>query len=231
MGSWYLATVTIPHDNGLPRDAVQNTFAFSSAGDTDRDVVGVELHARLNGFYDDLNTFLSSQMTWADARLSIVDLLDDTPRIPYYDENLGLTEAGTAINDMPAEVAVCLSFQGERTSGVNMRRRRGRVYVGPLAVGSADQHQVQSGLYNLIATSGADNLLNYDPALVQWSVYSKYTHFDIAVGETLTPDDDEVPDLLPASFTPVVRLWVDNAWDTQRRRGPRATARTIIDAS
>lgn len=231
MGIWLRATVTVPHDSGLPRDAIQNTWAFSNTGTVDRDLAAVEIDTRLTAFYNALNTFLSSQYTWADARVSIVDMTDAKPRIPYYDEALGLTEAGTTINDMPAEVAVCLSFQSARASGYNMRRRRGRVFVGPFAVGSADQAQVQSGLYGLIATAAADHLLNYTPALVKWSVYSPYTHHGIAVGDRLTKDDPEVPDFLPASFTQVARLWVDNAWDTQRRRGPKASARTIIDAS
>lgn len=232
MSLYVRATVTVPHDSGLPRDAIQNTFAFSAAGTVDRDLAAVEIATRLDGFYSDLNEFLSSQYTWASAQLKIVDMTDERPRLPYYDETMSVTEAGTTINDLPAEVAAVLSFEGQRTSGVNMRRRRGRVFVGPLAVGSADQHQIQSGLYNLIATSAGDNLLNYTPALVQWSVYSPATHHALPVGVPLDPDFyPEIPDALPASFTPVVKCWVDNAWDTQRRRGPRATTRTIIEAT
>lgn len=231
MAQWYRGSVIVPHDNGLPKDSIQNTFAFMVSGSGDRDLIAFDFQVRLEDFYNDWTTFRSSQYEWASARFQVIDMLDDQPRIPFYDVEMSIDEAATTVNDLPAEVAVVLSFEGERASGVNMRRRRGRVYCGPLQVGSADQHEVQSGVVSAIVTAAGDHLLNPADPIATWAIYSPYTHHGIAVGDKLTPEDPEVPDFLPASFEPVVRCWVDNAWDTQRRRGPAASSRTIIVSS
>lgn len=235
MAQWYRAFVTIPHDNALPKNTITNSYAFVTAGSGDRDLIAADIDGRLTAFYNGFTTFLSSQYTWANARVQVIDMLDDQPRIPFYDAALSLTEPLTTVNDLPPEVSIVLSIEGAKTSGVNMRRRRGRVYLGPFQVGSADQHEVQSGLVSAIVTSAGANLLNptMPAGLSDLAIYSRYTHHDVPVGTHFTNEDDfpEVPDLLPASFTPATRVWVDNAWDTQRRRGVSASSRTIVVAT
>lgn len=228
MAQWYRAFVKVPHSNGLPADTIQNTYAFVTAGTGDRVVIATEIDTRLTAFYSAFSTQLSSTYVWNNSTIEVVDMTDPKPRIPFYSAALSVTAPTTGNQDMPPEVAVVLSFQGAKVSGVNMRRRRGRVYVGPLSIGASDFPTAPSGLYNAVATSAGTNLLNYTPRLTEWAVYSPYTHHDIPVGEKLTKDDEEVPDLLPASFTVVERCWVDNAWDTQRRRGTKASTRTTV---
>lgn len=231
MALYLRAACTIPRTGGLPKDNIVNTFAFTSPGGSDRDLAALNIAARLDGFYTAIKDHLSSAYAWASARVSVLDLTDDQPRIPFYDEEISITAPSTTNNDLPSEVACVLSFEGERASGVNMRRRRGRVYVGPLQVPSGDTWTVGSAMYNLIATAASDHLLNPASPVVEWAVYSPYTHHGIPVGEKLTPDDPEIPDFLPASFTPVARAWVDNAFDTQRRRGLSPTTRVTVTAA
>jgi len=59
-------------------------------------------------------------------------------------------------------------------------------------------------------------------AVWKWAVFSP----TIAGGWFLP--DTEGPPNLPAAYSPVQSGWVDNAWDTQRRRGLEATARTVF---
>lgn len=230
MAQWYRATVTLPHVNGLPKDAVANTYAFRVAGTADRDLVAADIDVRLTAFYSAWKNSFSSDYDPTNMSVKVYDMTDDVPRFPYYDELLSVAAPVTTNNNMPAEVALVLSFEGARTSGVNMRRRRGRVYLGPLQLASTDSQQVPSTLVSTIVTAADDNLLTPESpnGLSEWAVYSPYTHHGIPVGTKITKEDPEIPDFLDASFTPVVRCWVDNAWDTQRRRGVSATSRTIV---
>jgi hypothetical protein len=235
MAQWYRAFVTIPHTNGLPKDAVQNTFAFMVGGSADRDLVAGDIDSRLTSFYTNIGAYRSSQMDWSGSTVDVIDMTDDKPRLPFYTAPLTQTNPAGTANDMPAEVAVVLSVEGEKTSGVNMRRRRGRVYIGPLQISAADHALVETGLYTAISNAAATNLLNptLPLGLCDWAIYSPYTHHGVPVGERFTNEDEwpEIPDALPASFTPAARCWVDNAFDTQRRRGVSATTRLITVAT
>jgi len=235
MAQWYRAFVTIPHDNGLPKDEVTNGWAFYTPGSGDRDLIASDIDTRLTGFYSALGAYRSSSYTWTAVTVDVIDMLEDQPRVPFYSAPLTMTEPASTANDMPPEVAVVLSFQAAKTSGVNMRRRRGRVYLGPLQLSSGDVQVIESGLISAITNAASTFLLNPEaPAgLSDWAVYSPYTHHGVPVGERYTNDDEfpEIPDALPSSFHSVVTAWVDNAWDTQRRRGTSATTRTTITAS
>lgn len=234
MSQWYRAFVTIPHTSGLPADACVNTWAYSIPGTGDRDLLAIDFRTRLTAFYGAWNVnFGSAQYAWQNARVKVIDMLDENPRFPFYDASLNLSASSGTAYDLPSEVAIVLSFEGERTSGTNMRRRRGRVYCGPLQNGAGDNQTVPAGLLSAIVTAAGSNLLNPTAPndLTDWCVYSSYTHHGIPVGTRITKDDPEIPDNLPASFVPVTRCWVDNAYDTQRRRGVGATTRTIVTSS
>jgi len=95
----------------------------------------------------------------------------------------------------PHEVALCLSYFAD----FNAPRRRGRMYIGPWGNlnerPSEGQQITLRTLANGISALGGVN--------VQWVQYSPTT------GE----------------FHNVTNWFVDNEWDTQRRRGLRATSR------
>lgn len=216
---------TFPHANGLPRDSVVNTWAFTAEDVVTREGAATDWTTAMNAFYGAVKTWLSSQYAWNSGTFEYLDLADDRPRVPFKTDSAALGSLSTANSDVSPELAVCLSFKGAPLSGANARRRRGRVYVGPLQLSGTDTWSPQNSMVDSIATAGAGLIT---PTSHTWCVYSRSTHYGKPVGEPINEGDAEVPDALPASFTPVTTVWVDNAFDTQRRRGVGATYRKTI---
>lgn len=228
MAQWYRVQVIIPHDNGLPEDAVINTWHYSIAGSGDRAVLASDFEAQLDAFYTGwVTTMASSAMDWTQIVTKHYDFLEDQPRLPFYEGTITPGAPTASLGDWPAEVSVCLSMQGLSESGVNMRRRRGRVYLGPFAGGASDWPLFPNAYADQIATA-ADSAF-FGTGVAQLSIYSPYTHHGVAVGDKLTKEMPEIPDFLPASFNEAERVWCDNAWDTQRRRGLKATYRKTFN--
>lgn len=206
-----------PRDNGLLEDTITNTWYF--LGDTFTEVDATEgniLADAVHAFHHSIRSWMSSVLT-ATPTSQVYDMADDEPRAPVYEE----TYAGssTASDGLPSELAVVTSFQAAVVSGANMRRRRGRVYLGPLSPAcfatseSAGDYRVSSSF--VTAIDSAYTTLLATLASNDWVhvVYSPTTH----AGGTLL-----------GSVFPVVSAWVDNAADIQRRRGSIATVRTFL---
>lgn len=218
----------------LPRDAVSISFALLPQGATSRDLVATSVAQELADFYATFAGNLSYGYLWGSTTIEFVDLEDDVPRTPYATKPIasiaGLTDA---YYDLPSEVACCVSFRGDVGSGLNPRRRRGRVYIGPLATtGAAELDLVGASLKNQICTAWKVAMTN---AGYQHCVYSRYTHHGVPVGRRIDEKDSggnpifpEIGSLLDDSFMPVTTYWTDNAWDIQRRRGIAATARFTL---
>lgn len=226
-----LAKVTIPHSTGLPEDEITNTWAFQPLGAASRTTATSEFNAALDVFYTALQGSFSAAYMWTGMTVEYIDLDSEVPRVPYSTNAISTTTLATASSDLPAEVALCLSLVGLRLSGVNMRRRRGRVYLGPFSTGAVDIATALSTLCTTAANAGEALRTGTDYELC---VYSRYTHHDVPVGRNIGEKDanddlifPEDPTKLPASFNPVQQVYCDNAWDTQRRRGPKATLRII----
>lgn len=210
------AQVTIPLDSGLPEDSVVNTFYF----DDDEDpLAGFEdsagwAHSMLTTFYQAIDNIIFSDVIGPSATVKYYDMRDPEPRVPKYTDTIALTPA--AIPACPHEVAICLSFRATVASGENARRRRGRVYLGPVNTAVVSSGRVAAGSVTAIANAAAameDGYLHpASPGLhCKWAIYSPTTD------ATSSIDD---------AFHDVDNGWVDNAFDTQRRRGLAATVRT-----
>lgn len=96
----------------------------------------------------------------------------------------------------PREVALCLSFYAER----NLPRQRGRIYLGPLQSGLGARPILQTMNFALDLAEGIAGIGGVD---VDWQVFS--------------PTDQQ--------GRSVTAAWVDDEWDTQRRRGRKSTQR------
>lgn len=230
--NYYRAQVTIPMDSGIPADAAVNVWSFrntEAASDPATDAALIQ--GRLDGFYSAISGLYSSRCQLTGTRIKVYNFADPQPRVPILDDAVSVTADITTNMDFPPEVAMCLSFKGAAVSGVNARRRRGRVYLGPLQSSTTtDYHEVLAANITTVM-SAADTHLAVAADPVQWCVYSPYTHHDVPVGVELDPDvHPEVPTRLVLAFTPVATYWMDNAWDTQRRRGTKATSRTTATA-
>lgn len=151
-------------------------------------------------------------------RIDLYNLSDASPRVPFFSRT-GTHTVGT--NLFPAEVALCCSFQGPQVSGVPQARNRGRVYLGPwiqsTGVNDVTTGRPATGLVTRIRRAARDLIDASDASLNnKWVVYSP------------TKDATQT---LQDSTVDVTDGWVDNAWDTQRRRGPQATTRSVFDDS
>lgn len=197
--------------SNLPVDRVINVFHFIGPGLYAADQPNAEL--AVAGFYNTgtgQSTTIGSWLSpWVQrsAEMRSYDLDTVPPRVPTV-APLGL--GATAGNGYAEEVAMCLSYRGALPSTA---RRRGRIYIGPLkesAIEAAHAGSPAAPVTALVTdlTVAATRLAN--DLSVDWAVHST------------------VP---TSNFVPIVAGWVDNALDTQRRRGPDATTRQLWTTS
>jgi hypothetical protein len=106
---------------------------------------------------------------------------------------------------------VCLSFKAQPNPPINPARRRGRIYIGPLTtevVTAAVTGDARPQALLLTTLTQAGKRLA-DRLEFEWSVYSRSSGI----------------------VAPIAELWADNAFDTQRRRGAKATSRVTLAAA
>jgi hypothetical protein len=233
----FRSQVAISNDTLEQRDVSQNTFHFQTVIGND-DVASVnDIEEALIGFYNNIDSLYSANCG-ATARIKTYRLTDPVPRAPFDDVVFTFEPAITAPT-LPNEVAACLSFRGANLSGVNRRRNRGRIYLGPLATAVAidDVGDVRvASASRTTFTAAADAFLLPVPSptsgdSILWGVFSKSDALGLAVGEPAPAEEPNYTAQQAAlGFHEIVQVWMDDAFDTQRRRGHRETVRTIIDA-
>lgn len=223
--------VTIPSVTGLPEDRVENVLSVGQVG-----ALGVndlqDAATFVQGFYtgtgvgqsDEIGTRLSESLSRvANAcTVSVYSSLDLTGATPFGSPVLTQTftlPASDGGNALPDEVACVVSFHGNLTDVPQevgntrpAQRRRGRMYIGPLN-----------------NTAGTDLGTQYRP--------STTFRNDLAIAfPTMANGINAIGPLylgvwskLDAEVWQADAGWIDNAWDTQRRRGLAATLRTQFD--
>lgn len=200
----YKVQARIPMDSGLPNDAVVNTWHFvcEIGGSALTDAI-----TALDDFYGDVASMLSYNCSFAGATYTAYDMSDPEPRAPV--AIVEATDYTTGSTGAVPELALCLSFQGNRISGTPQARRRGRIYLGPLAdiTNTSTSPVVATAKVNQLKDAGAALLLASNTATDwAWVVYSVADNDTVTVGSG----------------------WVDNAFDIQRRRGLEATYRVTF---
>lgn len=220
-------TVTLPAITGLSADNVVNTFTFNQAGGilpSDMD----DIFTALNAFYEQVDALvlnpIASYIGPAVSRSQPVVVrfydidghLNGSPAgspvlIRPNDWSLGASASATGL---PSEVAICLTayadYLGDVEFGPGTRPRsrdRARIYVGPLNVTAQTtaigRTRPDPALLTNLAEAGAR--LARAPMGPNWVVWSRRS----------------------ATIKPVTKVSVDDAFDTQRRRGIDPTAKTI----
>lgn len=196
--------------SGLAEDRAVNVFHFeglSTYGDDAPDAI-----ARVANFYRTLTGGATRMVgeylsPWVDRDATVTSYDMDVPpdRIPTVEPIV--LPAAIGGSGLPNEVAICLSFEG---APPHTPRRRGRVYIGPLCL-NADMH--------VAATIGDDAR----------PTAQLMSDLGVAAAAMATPGGSVqwvIRSIKPTvNYVPVVSGWVDNAWDTQRRRGQSATTR------
>jgi len=202
-----LVQVSIPYFTGLPADVSVNTWSFSGA--SANETTAAEVGAFLNTYYTALRPFLSPALNPEAVGIKMYDRADAEPRTPFVTATYDLG-AQTSTLGLPEEVAVCLSFRGVLESGEPPARRRGRIYMGPLNtdVLAASNRSVVDP--DFIDTMLAAYEAAWDELTIAGLVHAVWSPTDVV-------------------SRPVVSAWMDDAFDTQRRRGVLATGRTTVN--
>lgn len=196
---------TFPFFTGVPEDAATNTFYFASVAEP---IIAdtLTISGRLDTFYQTFDQYLSPVLSTNTANYKFYKMSDPLPRVPFNTvvaSPLVLGAGGTA-----EEVSICLSYAAAGASGASAARRRGRIFIGPLAnaavtLGLSSAFSTPLTAARTALASAAAVLADQSEAF-QWAIYSP-------------------TDLIARQ---IVNGWVDNSFDTQRRRGRRATARS-----
>lgn len=223
----YLSVLKFTTVSGIPADRVENTMAWT--GDDDPDVAAADVNDALVNFYTVANGATHKVGHY------LADSLSRTvaPHIDLYEltDLTGVTGIGTPVasralsavlpdaeasDNLPPEVAVCLSFHGDLTGLVERsgatrpaNRHRGRIFLGPLTTGTV--HKITDTKVAEVRDVPRQAICDAAGRIIAgvfgatWCVWSRAN----------------------AALYPVVGGFVDNAFDTQRRRGVKTTLRTV----
>lgn len=241
------------HVNGLPRDSFVNTFHIRRTAPGDviradaeavaekiRDFYVNDVPGELEGVMDQFSDVVAG--TGHEVKVSIIDEAtganaDGVDAPPVWTEvfdHLGRAMLGTS-GGLPSEVAACLSYRNTSDGSVPPARRRGRIYIGPLIPGSMGEvNQVPSVSaafrdFMLAAANKLHDDLVALPSSYQWCIYSR-PFAGRGVIERATKPDLPAIAARPGSTHDIDVFWMDDTFDTQRRRGERPTTRTTLVA-
>lgn len=198
----YRAQCSLVMDSGVPADAVTNTLYFTADSVSDLSDVSDQIEL----MYREVEIRLSSLIALTGHEIKYYSMLDPEPRAPVATDPFSLSATSSTAGIR--ETAICMSFQGDKVSGEPQARKRGRIYLGPLAESNSDnQGRPNQFILQDVQDAGAGLLAASDAAAAwTWVVYSPTSG--------LTHN--------------VTNGWVDNEFDTQRRRGRPATARSTF---
>lgn len=196
--------------SGLPEDQFVNTFHFTGEGtyDEDASLAAAAVFAFYNATdlgptYSPVSSFLSPWLENAYV-IKTYDMSIPPVRVPTDFPQTRI--APTSASGPPEEVAVTLTLHGSVPPA--SPRRRGRIYLGPLNNSAVVSSTATTR--SLVHTSFIVALTERAEALVDWPLLTWCI-------KSVTP---------AVNYVPIVSGYVDNALDTQRRRGPDATVRT-----
>ncbi len=204
---------TFERVSGLPEDRIVNNWHFSVTGtlepgeaDAIRDLLD-SFYFGLNAGGSTVGSFLAGSLTGLTYKM--YNLADLKPRPVTERPSLDFVRPAQTGIYVPHEVAVCLSYYADR----NLPRQRGRIYIGPLgnsaiagAVAGDNDSRQASALRPSFATAGARLIAESQSGFRPWVVYSPT---DLA-GRQVTDG------------------WIDDAFDTQRRRGRKPAVRELF---
>jgi hypothetical protein len=218
--------------SGIPADAIVNDFhiAFGTSP-SGGDITAIQ--TALEAFY---NTTASGASGTLCSRLGdVFDIGSNKMTINTYaiPPSRGISGAPVATTSwtltsvggttLPEEVACVLSLRANVTGvpefgpGRTTRpaaRRRNRIYLGPLSVAVITE---DSTTHRPSPSSG----FRTDVTKAAAALHAAIIAVSGATWQCFSPTDWEMYEC--------ITCWVDDAFDTQRRRGPKAVARTLLN--
>jgi hypothetical protein len=200
--------------SNLPEDRFINVFHFHDPTILPYDPAAAVCIQRVRDFYEDeaLAPALGQNISPYVSRsylLQAYNLLEPVgERVPTVE--VGTLPATTA-DGLPEEVAVCLTLQGAPPV---TPRRRGRLYIGPLTDFSTNYTPANT------STPARPNIT--PGSSLGATLAERAAALAIQSADTPWCIRSTVP---TENFVPIVGGYIDNAFDTQRRRGPDPTTR------
>ncbi len=202
----------------LPEDVVVNTFHFFVSGTTVSAANAATITQKVIDFYkrpalpgSAITQFISQVISRSqDAHeVRVYDMGNPIPRQPITSTFFSILSANST-TVLPSEVAIVLSLKAPVPIGGNPKRYRGRLYIGPLTtnvLGSSENGDVRipSGTRQQLLDA-AVGLMAGAAETIAWGIWSEV--------------DQELRRITSA--------YVDDAFDTQRRRGSKSSERTTI---
>lgn len=216
---------------GLVEDAVRNVWHFALAGGGAVATGNLAaLGAAVGAFYnsalvpDQADSLLFGGQPHSVAFATVSELLagggDDVMTTTLGTTTFALSAQTSALADLPAELAVCLSFGAAAESAPEevgltrpASRRRGRVYLGPWNTSAVIPTPPQEGLPATIKTAMLTRIKDAYVAML-----TSINGFAIPVYHCVYSPTDGL-------FRGVTDCWVDDAWDIVRSRGIEPTYR------
>lgn len=231
--------------NGIPADDAINTFVFVNSSSLAGPLsVATNVFPLLEGFYnggatgpDQVGHYLAGNIDRTPAKMHMIAYkLADTGSVvpalplggPIATHTWTLEPTPGSAVDLPRECAAVLSLQtpaagipedtpggvpGPRGDTHPAARRRGRIYLGPLNASCMGTGTNGPGLTpafrNAVGMRYGDLLTGVDtlPGLTHfWGIWSRKN----------------------GAIYPITTAWMDDAFDTQRRRGIGASARSVF---
>ena len=208
---------------GDPKDTYVNNFIFrNDAIASNPDSVATGIRSHLEEFYSTPAPAIPGQpAVQSIAHWMAGPLFEPTVEVKVYDlgqpkgQRFPLDRSFTITwnneRPMPPECALVLST----VANMNRPRHRGRIFIGPLRSGAGDAN---NGRFTALPTV-MNTILGAAERLRQKS--SALTNPTNAVTWVVASEADR-------TTREITGFWVDNAFDTQRRRGFAATERRYI---
>lgn len=214
------ADVVLPYNTNLPRDVAINTFWFASNSLSNADIRSA-WDTPLQSFYNDLGedqadkigALLSNVIQRNACRIEWYNGL--TPGPPFHITSFTLVPTETTTTDLPLQIALVASFYSVLASSTGeilpRPSRSGRVFVGPWTILAVNPTQTSGtptpapGVVSDLAIAAATLAGNGASETSWWAVWSRKLN----------------------AASPITNGWVDNRWDTQRRRDEDATSRQV----
>jgi hypothetical protein len=241
-----LAVVTIPTKTDDPADNVQNTFTIDTPilGSDLTQAEELAINGAFSAFYNvsptggtgalavNMSSILDT--TALACRLDLYELtghLDGSPHgSPFSSTLFGLNPVQGA-SPMPSEMAICVTLEGSGRAeapveapdsgdeGIQIdrpkQRRTGRIYFGPLSTNA------MTSTSGVVCRPAAALLTN-----LRLAVQTLDNALDLAASGIFGLGIWSRAD---AIVYPIDAVSTDDAFDVQRRRGERPTARTRLD--
>ncbi len=202
MPNYRLQLAFVPTSQVLA-DRATNTFHFTADDLTAVTTAITNLQICYAAFANAMGAQLASTNN---VRWKLYDMADPEPRVPESQGQWSLTRSSG--DSLPTEVALAVSFQAVAVSGIPQARRRGRIFI-PFLLATVNGANSRPATATVNQINGAfDAFLTASKAAStwKWAIYSPTN----------------------ANFVEVDNGWIDDEWDTQRKRGRVATTRTVF---